>query len=70
MKKAIAKLVAGYRKLVATPYDVDEHHAYSKKSIEEQRVIQNAAAFFAEKTQKSVGVIDNAPLTPDGVQKA
>jgi len=70
MKNPIAKLIAGYRKLVATPYDVPVDHAYSQKTMAEQKIVQDAAEFFAERTGKPVTVTSNIPTVVNGRRTA
>jgi len=57
---AIARVLAAYRKMIATPYDVPADHAYSRQSVAEQKLVQDAAAFIAEHTGKPVTVADNS----------
>lgn len=62
MKNAIARLIAGYRKLIATPYDVPADHTYSKQSIEQQKLVQDAAAFLANKTGEEVAIFSETQI--------
>jgi hypothetical protein len=68
MKNPVAKLIAGYLKMIITPYDVAPEHPYSQKTMAEQKVIQDAAMFVADYTKRTnearnATVSDTGPRT-------